>query len=180
LWQVNDVHRTPEWHSFYFPGAHKDLSLDEHESPTRPKRRLAITDFPNDDYDSMPDLQSISSSDEDSAGCGGFHDEQDSTQSSDEGDDDYDEEYEDELRDLRRDAMELAHDIPGFFDHHAPIPDDVFAEERKSNPFLRLLGSLRGQLLVFFSLPSTPTYCSLRSYVLFKPEAQNSQDAALC
>jgi hypothetical protein len=110
------------------------------------RKRLAITSGEHSDpYDSMPDLQSVSNSSDD--------EDSDSDSDSDDGEEsddesEYDEEQEDELRDLRREAMDFASEIPGFFDPKSEIGKefDAFAEERKGNPFLKILGSLRGAL----------------------------------
>jgi hypothetical protein len=95
------------------------------------------------DYDSMPGLQSVSETDESSDDSSGDDDDPGERSKRDSASE-YDEDYEEALRDLGREAMDLAHDIPGFFDHSIPIPPNAFAEEEKGNPFLKLLGSLRG------------------------------------
>ena len=63
----------------------------------------------------------------------------------DEEDKDYDEEDEDLLREFEREAMDAASTIPDFYNPNAPAPElDELAEERKGNPFIKLLSALRG------------------------------------
>ena len=139
LWLLNDLHRTPQWHAFYMPSAFSDsdssISLGGHK--IRQQKRLPDIDrgAESDGYSSLPSLRDASTSEE-------FDSDTDSH--SDGDDDEYDEDYEDELRELRREAMDFAHEIPGFFDNSVPIPEDSFADARRGNPFLKLLGSLRG------------------------------------
>ena len=147
LWNLTDVQdRTPQWHAFYMP------SLDtKSKKPALKgkggKKRLAITNGdPEDSDSSMPSLQTVSDSseaeDEDSLS------DVFSEFGSDSGDDDesqWDTDEEEELKDLLREAMNVAMAIPDFSDARTPIPEfDALAEERKDNPFLKLLGSLRG------------------------------------
>ena len=100
-----------------------------------------------DDTDSdgpMPTLQTVSDSSEA---------ETDYDDDSDEGEDvdydedeDYDEEDEDLLREFEREAMDAASTIPDFYNPNAPAPElDELAEERKGNPFIKLLSALRGE-----------------------------------
>jgi hypothetical protein len=154
LWQLDDVlYRTPKWHSYFIPDVYLDSDSDSPPAmgpvKGKPQRKpLAITSGKySDENDSMPELQSVSnSSDEDSDSDSDSEGEED-----DESDDEsgYDTEQEDELRDLRREAMDIASDIPGFFDPRSRIGTefDALQEERKGNPFLKLLGSLRGSFI---------------------------------
>ena len=163
LWQLEDVlQRTPQWHAFYIPGAGKDAhddldgppSLYNARDKTPKKKRLAISNRPanEDESDgSMPGLQTASSSGEDSD-VGKDDDSDDDDDDDDEDSDyesEYDEEFEDEMREMRREAMDIAAAIPEFFDPAKPLPDEFknLKEERKGNPFLKLLGSLRGMVL---------------------------------
>ena len=97
----------------------------------------------------MPGLQSVSNSSEEDS-------DDDIGSGSDDGGEDsdgsgYNTEEEDELRDLLREAMDIAHES-AFFDPTNSSPDpDAYAEERKSNPFLKLLGSLRGTFFCFLT-----------------------------
>lgn len=133
------VNRTPQWHSFYL----EELGSSSFSGKKSTKKTLAITN--GDDSDgSMPELQSVSnSSDTDS--------DSDSDSDSDmEYDDDdaesgYNTEEEDELRELLREAMDAAVENDLFQSTNVPPEIDPFSEEdRKGNPFLKLLGSLRG------------------------------------
>jgi hypothetical protein len=129
-------HRTPQWHAIYIPGLHAAPDED------LPKRSTLRTNG-NDSTSSLPALLSAS----DTPTSTSDH-EIDSDSESDEDLEDsdgsgYNTEEEDELRDLLREAMDTAHES-GFFDTTSP-GSGAYAEERKSNPFLKLLGSLRGR-----------------------------------
>lgn len=121
----------------------------------KPKKLLAITDGHADDDDdgSMPELQTVSDSsgenDEDI-----FISENDEEEESDEDDEsDYDSEEEEVYRTMLREAMDTAMAIPEFFDPKSAVPEfDALAEERKGNPFLKLLGSLRGEMTTHYVL----------------------------
>jgi hypothetical protein len=122
-----------------------------HKRPS--KKMLAITDGRGDDESdgSMPELQSVSDSSDESE-----DDMIDSDQNfGDEDDDsdeygtesDYDSDEEEQYRNMLREAMDTAMAIPEFFDAKTEVPEfEAIAEERKGNPFLKLLGSLRGRM----------------------------------
>lgn len=136
------------------PGLRKD-SDDEEGPPAFPSsssrrkgpRAITYGDEP-DSPDSMPGLQSVSNTDDD-------EDDDDDDDEDDEDDDDdddvddpdssYDAENEDEIRGMVDDAKFFARE-GDFFDAGDNIPRelDPFLEDRKDNPFLKLLGSLRG------------------------------------
>lgn len=165
LWQLEDVlHRTPQWLTYYVGAADQDVDSDDDE-PVRTvafksskgnkksggtKKPLAITNGSAEDSDSsMPSLQTVSDSSEDDV-------DYDDDDSADDEDDDYetdsestyDTDEEDALRDMLREAMDTALTTPDFFDPKSTATEfDALAEERKSNPFLKLLGSLRGACL---------------------------------
>lgn len=160
LWQLGDAHhRTPQWCSYYMPDLDEDSDSDSDGPPDlssasrkgdrKGRKLLAITNGTAEDSDgSMPELQSVSNSSEEGS-------EDSESGSGDDGEDDdesgYDTEQEDELRDLLREAMDTAVEAD-FFDSSNVSPEiNPFAEERKGNPFLKLLGSLRG---VFITLES--------------------------
>lgn len=116
----------------------------------KPKKPLAITDGHGDDVgnDSMPELQTVSDS-------SGENDEDIHVSENDEEENDYDDESgydseEDEVhRTMEREAMDATMAIPEFFDPKSTVPDfDALVEERKGNPFLKLLGSLRGEMII--------------------------------
>lgn len=122
----------------------------------KPKKLLEIEDGRadgDDGYGSMPGLQSVSdssgSNDEDF-----FVSEDDEEEESDDDNEtDYDSEDEEHYRTMLREAMDAAMAIPEFFDPKTTVPEfDALAEERKGNPFLKLLGSLRGEMTILHSL----------------------------
>ncbi|GBE81159.1 hypothetical protein SCP_0308850 [Sparassis crispa] len=170
LWQLKDIrHRAPQWHAVRFSGNSK--SYDSDSDGGRPKskgsrgmgskgRRLpAIMNGPADDSDAdMPDLQSVSdSSSEYQSESDDDEDEYDEDEDESGGSEDgYDTDEEDALRDMLREAMDTAAATPDFFDPKSPAPEfEALAEERKGNPFLKLLGSLRGRM--FSSNPTLKT-----------------------
>ncbi|KAN0091136.1 hypothetical protein V8E55_004702 [Tylopilus felleus] len=167
LWQLDEaLHRTPQWSSFYMPNLRNNDSDSDDDLPSIPrlkgpgqkragnkksKKLLAITDGRADDDDSngsMPDLQSVSdSSDENDDDL--YVSENEEEEEGDEDDDDtaYDSEDEELHRTMLREAMDAAMATPEFFDPKSTVPEfDTLAEERKGNPFLELLGSLRGRM----------------------------------
>jgi hypothetical protein len=113
------------------------------------KKMLAIANGPADDSDgSMPELQSVSDSDESEDESDSDDGDSESDDGDNDSDDGYDTDEEDELREMMREAMNAAMENPDFFDPKADPKDfesfNKVAEERKGNPFLKLLGSLRG------------------------------------
>ncbi|KAF8444599.1 hypothetical protein L210DRAFT_978319 [Boletus edulis BED1] len=169
LWGLDEaLRRTPQWSSFYMPSLRTYDSDSDDGKPSKPrlkapgqrktsgnkkpKKLLAITSGHTDDEDSngsMPGLQSVSDSsgdnDEDI-----FVSENDKEEESDDDDEtDYDSEDEELYRIMLREAMDTAMAIPEFFDPKTNVSEfDALAEERKGNPFLKLLGSLRGKMTV--------------------------------
>jgi len=147
LWQLDEEHnRTPHWHSFFIPGLGVD-SDDDSDLPASPLRRtrkktLTLTNAKDDTDASMPGLQSVSNSSEESDD---LDDENDGEVSDESG---YDTEEEDMLREMLREAMDIASE-QAFFDSGPTVQVDPAIEERKGNPFLKLLGSLRGMSLSF-------------------------------
>ncbi|EGO00109.1 hypothetical protein SERLA73DRAFT_167949 [Serpula lacrymans var. lacrymans S7.3] len=170
LWQLDEaLHRIPQWSSFYVPGLNVGSDSDSDAPPglfrskgrlpkaTRAKgskgrKLLAITDGPADDDSdgSMPGLQSVSDSTGDSDNYSDSDKEDMDIQDMDEDDDDdesgYDSEEEAEYRDMIREAMDTAMGIPEFFDPNTPVPELDAADGKRGNPFLKLLGSLRGRM----------------------------------
>jgi hypothetical protein len=111
-------------------------------------KRLAITNDADEGSGSMPELQSVSNSSDDD--LENDSDDDDDDDDDDEGDSDgsdYDEEAEDEIREMLREAMDAAHEADWFESNVSPELDPFAQEDRKGNPFLKLLGSLRG---IFF------------------------------
>ena len=137
------------------------------------KKPLAITDG-NDSDDSMPSLQTVSdSSDEEDEEADDDDDFDDDDEDSD-GSEDYDTDEEDELRDWLREAMDTAVASSDFYGR-GPAPDfDTLAEERKGNPFLKILGSLRGvSYRAWRSVVPVKTHLLYRPYVLGESDAED-------
>ena len=156
VWQLDGaLERSPQWHSVYMPALAEEDEDDDGPPGLVPvkgrggnksnKPMLAIKNGADDESnDSMPELQTVSDSSEDSS------DQESSDDESDDDDSDagYDTDEEDELRDMMKEAMNAAMENPDFFDPRADPKDfqafNEIANERKGNPFLKLLGSLRG------------------------------------
>ncbi|RXW24981.1 hypothetical protein EST38_g912 [Candolleomyces aberdarensis] len=152
LWQLTDAFETtPQWTAVYIPTLREE-DEDEEDGPARVtsgrKKPLALT--AGDGYesaDSMPDLQSISNSSEEYPSSDEDEDEDEDPQSEDEG---YDEEEEDNLRDLLREAMDAAHEVDWYENAKGAATagiDPLKPDDKKGNPFLNLLGSLRGRFM---------------------------------
>jgi hypothetical protein len=158
LWQLDGaLERAPQWHAVYVPSLAEDSDEDLDLVPVRAKgglkaskkKRLAITSGAADDSNnSMPDLQSVSESSDSDENSDSDDDDGESDDGYEDSDDGYDTDEEDELREMMKEAMNAAMDNPDFFDPKADPKDfDSFnkvADDRKGNPFLKLLGSLRG------------------------------------
>ncbi|KAF6763057.1 hypothetical protein DFP72DRAFT_1030216 [Ephemerocybe angulata] len=161
VWQLTGAFNvTPQWSSYYIPHLAEDSDAED-DAPdgmplltNRPKGKrkplaLTATGEPYDSGDSMPALQSISnSSEEDLDSDEESDDDEEDYESESDG---YDEDQEDTLRDMLREAMDAAHDVDWFESTKDAQPSDLdpfkAAEERKGNPFMNLLGSLRGRFL---------------------------------
>lgn len=121
------------------------------DGKNKPKKLLAITDGRgvDDNDDSVPELRTDSSgeSDEDFSVS-----ENDSEEIYHDDESEYDSEEEERYRTMLRDAMDTAMAIPEFFDPRLTVPDFDALAERKGNPFLKLLGSLRGEMTVPYVL----------------------------
>lgn len=158
--------RAPQWHSTYISPLAEDSGEDSDGPPgllpvvTRKggakaggksgKKMLAITSGAGDDSnDSMPDLQSVSDSSESEEDSDSDEEDDGLDDGDEDSDDGYDTDEEDELREMMREAMNAAMENPDFFDPKANPKDfesfNKVAEDRKGNPFLKLLGSLRGK-----------------------------------
>lgn len=115
------------------------------------KPRLALKNHAEPDSDgSMPGLQSVSNTSDEA----GFNDD-DSSDDGDEydsGESEPDTEYDDDEDEERREFIKEAMEIAANFDYYGedispdlnPYQQD---EDRKGNPFLKLLGSLRGMVV---------------------------------
>jgi hypothetical protein len=178
LWELSDaLEPSPQWHSFYVPDLKEIPEYDSDSPPglaplSRGKKKalLAITHGDDSDNDSMPELQSVSNSSDEVES-----DEESDSDDDDDDDDDsddsgYDTEQEDEMRDMLREAMDTAHEADWL--HSANVPSEIdpfLQEDRKGNPFLKLLGSLRGVFSFFLSL-----LCNMYHQVVCFPRIPSS------
>lgn len=167
LWGLESAFdRPPRW-SPYRPKLDFSDSDSELDSDTPPglvpvkgarrkgsnKDRLAITDGADHESDgSMPSLRSVSDSSANSEDL----EESDEEEESEDEDEDEDEEYdydsddEVEMKKMLGEAMDIAAGVPGIFDPRVAESElEAIPEERKDNPFLKLLGSLRGPIYLF-------------------------------
>ena len=135
--------QTPQFHGYYIPGADEEPDKVPGAFPSRSSRQVPLPSAVEEESDDeMPDLQSVSHSSldddrgEDSEwGSGDDHWDED----------DWDTEDEEGVNEYIREMMSVGVEHPDFLDPRIPIPEfDKYAEERKDNPFLKLLGSLRG------------------------------------
>ena len=180
LWQIDEINQiTPQWHATKAP-KNKAVYDSDDDDDDMPKRNLvrgkgeknipfAITMGDNSDSDgSMPSLQTVSNSSDEDLSDSDYEDEDDEDDESDESG--YDTDEEDMLRDMLREAMDTAMAMPDFFDTKTDAPEfDALAEERKGNPFLKLLGSLRGmQRLGILPMHVVTNVINARPYVLLQ------------
>jgi hypothetical protein len=166
LWQLQDcLDYAPQWTSYFMPSLGKD-SDDEDGPPAlapassrrKTSRRLAITagnggsDGNADSACSMPGLQSVSNTSDDDGDDDSDDDydhEDESHDANDHPDSGYNTDEEDELREMLKEAKVFARE-GDFFDSGDNIPPEIdpfLQEDRKGNPFLKLLGSLRGSFV---------------------------------
>ncbi|KAI0062875.1 hypothetical protein BV25DRAFT_1855093 [Artomyces pyxidatus] len=158
LWQLgNETKRVPYWGTRNPPNINDDAKglvpyKATKETGKKGQKRLAITNDAASDGGSMPSLETVSDSSEGDED-GPVHPGSDEWETDDEddgddeyGDSDYDTEEEEEMKIYARMAMDTAYSHPDFMDQRNPTNDKMLAEERKDNPFLKLLGSLRGRM----------------------------------
>ncbi|KAL1744793.1 hypothetical protein HDZ31DRAFT_63775 [Schizophyllum fasciatum] len=149
LWGLEDaLNAPPQWHAYYVdPSVIPEAEDDDDDIPALGgirKKPLQLTAGSEDSDGSMPELQSVSnSSDEESDDESSDSDEDESDWDSDDG---YDTDQEDYLREMLREAMDAANEAEA--DLGVPGVDPLAQDEdyRKGNPFLKLLGSLRGRM----------------------------------
>jgi hypothetical protein len=150
----------PQWTSYFIPTL-SSLESDNNGPPGLKmvkRKNTKTTDNSNGAASSslscasdMPPLQPFSDtsadeSDDDDSLLGEKEDEGD--ESDENG---YNTEEEDEIRELVREAMDVAHEADWLSGADLPKEIDPFEQEdRKGNPFLQLLGSLRGQMIYQF------------------------------
>ncbi|KAG7098800.1 hypothetical protein E1B28_000705 [Marasmius oreades] len=144
LWNLTQaIKPTPRWHPFpIFAGADSDIDDDAPASNINKRGKkgmLAITNSVESD-DSMPPLHSVSDTEE-SEDDFGDSDDSDSDDGLDDDESGYDTDQEDELRELYKEAMDAVHAV----DWNNP-EDQADTDYREGNPFLKLLGSLRGRM----------------------------------
>lgn len=181
LWKLTEnFNYAPQWTSYFVPGLVRDsdnlelASTKKKGTKKKPKELLRLANGSQVSTDSdMPPLQSLSGTDD----AEDDDDDDDFPLDHDEAEDDddssgYNTEEEDEMRDLLREAMDVAHESDWASASHLPKEMDPFEQEdRKGNPFLKLLGSLRGNTTV-----SSLTYMlisTVRSHVFFKSKTEN-------
>ncbi|KAL5485099.1 hypothetical protein ACEPAI_7741 [Sanghuangporus weigelae] len=117
----------------------KELVLARGNGKPRPKpKRITNDDDSDSGFSSMPSLKAISDSEEEFEEFGS----DDSDDDDDSEDDEYDSDAEEELKRQQREAIDKALEDPDVLD----LNNDKYAEERKKNPLLSLLGNLRGRL----------------------------------
>ncbi|KIP10936.1 hypothetical protein PHLGIDRAFT_125248 [Phlebiopsis gigantea 11061_1 CR5-6] len=162
LWGLSDLkHRAPAWHGYFIPTAGDAGKDQDDDGPPAlvpysgngkqgkgGKKPLAITSGHDSDGGSMPSLQTVSDSSDDMDYVSEDDDDDDDGEfGTDDEDSEFDEECEDHIRDMVREAMDIAQADPDFNDprRQAAVFEDMSAE-KKDNPFLKLLGSLRGRL----------------------------------
>ena len=155
--------QTPQFHGYYFPGADEEPDKVPGAFPSRSSRQVpGATTVEGDSDEDMPDLQSVSHSSSD--------DDDDSGSEWGSGDDhwdedDWDTEDEEGVNDHIREMMDVGMEHPDFLHPRVPIPEfDKYAEERKDNPFLKLLGSLRGNLPAIFWIRHSYTLVTGRMF----------------
>lgn len=160
LWQLEKAHtRVPQWHARMDPKVKKqtEAGYDSDEPPnlvpfknknkSGPGARRAIThDDGNDTDGSMPSLQTVSDSDDEDGDEFESEEESGVEDDSEASDSEYDTDDEDQLREMFREAMDTAAATPDFFDPRAAASEfDTLAADRKGNPFIKMLGNLRGE-----------------------------------
>ena len=164
--------QTPQFHGYYIPGADEEPEKVPGAFPSRSSRQVpGATTAEGDSDEDMPDLQSVSHSSSEDDGDSGSE-----WGSADErwDEDDWDTGDEEGVNDHIREMMDVGLEHPDFLDPRIPIPEfDKYADERKDNPFLKLLGSLRGNLTFpTFRIPIY-LYARGRSYVLLERSLEN-------
>lgn len=161
LWQLIDVrHRIPHFTVLYVPPEVLSNEIERGTAEQPRKKPLAITQNGEEDYDSgdsMPGLLEVSDSEDEEVDDDYLSDTDQDDDSDGDDDDDFDEEdggdfdEEEDLRKQYRQAMNIFAEMPEIFDL-PPDSTDKYAKERKNNPFLNLLGKLRGAVFILLCL----------------------------
>lgn len=178
---------SPRWKPLFVPSA----DFDDEDGPPKlgsAKRKPLLTirehEEGSESDSSMPSLQEVSDSDSDDLSDSEDEDEESDGEDSEESG--YDTDGEDELRELCREAMNTAVASP-FFTSQQGVPGDedpldMVEDDNKGNPFLKLLGSLRGECHLTLRLQSTrERFCS-RTHVCFEHQIERAwcQDPKIC
>lgn len=152
LWQVADLRNlAPQWHSYSlmrYEADDSDEDMPQLQGLRGKRQRLALKsgedDEDEDGYSSLPPLQEVSNSSDE----GWDSSEPESSEDEDEDEHHEESEYDTDEEDLEREwEREMMDAVTAMMDYEKAGGDDGFdalAEERKGNPFLKLLGSLRG------------------------------------
>ena len=169
MWHLEDAFdRKPQWTGVALAKLDEDSDDDNFVNSRRAivkknkqSKLLAISNGRDDDSDdSMPGLQSVSNSDEDDGDDDDDSDDDDDQyddgDSSDSDSSGYDSEEEEEIRHQLRAAMDAAHES-NWLDEDPNLPkelDPFQGQDHKGNPFLKLLGSLRGKFYIWARISS--------------------------
>ncbi|KAK2464212.1 hypothetical protein APHAL10511_003669 [Amanita phalloides] len=148
LWGLsNALDPSPQWHAYYKHDLHGHSVSDESgkKALTLTRKQLDFVEDDSDDSSSMPSLHTISGSSESSE-----HEDSDDPNDTCGTDDEsgYDTGEEEELREMLRKAMDIVHDVD-FYDSaklNAGSSPLAQVNDQTDNPFVKLLGSLRGRL----------------------------------
>jgi cobalamin biosynthesis protein CobT len=168
LWQIEDslLKPTPQWH---FRPQKKDSGSGQ-LGVNKPKVPLNIT-FGEETDEDMPGLQEVSDTSDEEEYTNSDDDTNSESGDGESDSDEYDTDQEDEIRDMLREAMDTAAATDWFDEAGADKDLDPFTDsDRKNNPFLKLLQSLRGR--IFSSSPkfrSTKTDAKIDPSKLPKP-----------
>ncbi|KAI0793177.1 hypothetical protein C8Q75DRAFT_547778 [Abortiporus biennis] len=187
LWDLANVQRTPQWHAVKLKSGKAAKTNDnEYDSDEPPglvpfkdrgkksggntKNRLALTNGEESDG-SMPSLQTVSDSSEAESDYDDMSEEESEDEYSEDSESEYDTDDEDQLRDMFREAMDAAAATTDFYDPRSDAADfEELAKDRQGNPFIKLLGALRGRM--FSANPALKTAGRtepLRQYTPKKP-----------
>ncbi|KAF8623087.1 hypothetical protein AX15_006499 [Amanita polypyramis BW_CC] len=153
LWGLSGAGTVPQWHPFYIlyePDSDDDEVMENRKALVLTKKRLASVEEDSDDStpSSMPSLQTVSGSSE--ASEDGDSDDSVNSSSDEYADDGsgYDTGEEEELYDMSRAAMDIAHeaDFCDTADLNIDFNPLSQRDDYLDNPFIKLLGSLKGRL----------------------------------
>ncbi|THH29850.1 hypothetical protein EUX98_g4322 [Antrodiella citrinella] len=159
LWRLRDLQqRVPQWHAIRANQADDEDDEDDVPPGLAPKKKAskapkAITNGDESD-DSMPSLQTVSDSDDEEDDLANDSNGDNNDESDSDSEEDYDTDDEDQLRDMFREAMDTAI-ATELFDNADSAEFDSITEDRKGNPFIKLLGALRGRM--FSANPTVKT-----------------------